>query len=252
MGRLNCRAGLAALAAAVIGALASLPAAAAEFDFPDIDGKGRPPTFIIIPGIRFAARQSLGNDTSIEVYSLTQLGLAGRPFVIGASGMALGISVSRDFGDISWSGTIESTPSWDGLFSSFSATGTEFQTQVSRKIAFDGTPWSISPRLLLAYRFSTDITKERSKVQLALPVFYAVNRQLDLVFVPRIDQRHVPHWTSTRNDVVANVSAGFRYLIRSNVQVSAFFGYENRWSSAPEVRYSRWLIVPQLAFRADF
>lgn len=225
----------------------------AEFDFPDIDGgTGRPPNFVVIPGIRFAARTQVAPDTTIEVYKLTQLGLAGRPFIIGASGFALGVSLSRDFGDISWSGTIESTPSWDGLFNSFSAAGTEFQTQVSRKFAWSGTPWSISPRLLLAYRFSTDQTKERSKVQVALPVFYSVTREFDLVFVSRIDQRHVPHWQTTRNDVVANVSAGFRYLIRSGAQVSAFLGYENRWSSAPEVRYSRWLIVPQLAFRADF
>ena len=242
-----------AILAAVVGCVVALPAAAAEFDFPDIDtGSGRPPNFIVIPGVRFAARRQIDADTSVEAYVLTQLGLAGRPFVVGASGFSGGVSLSRSFGDFSWSGTLEATPSWDGLFHSYSSTGYELQSQISRTFTLDGTPWSVAPRLLVAYRFSTDSQKERSKVQIALPVFYRVDRQLDLVFVPRIDQRHVPHWTTTRNDVVANVAVGARYEIRRGVQVSAFLAYENRWSSAPEVRYSRWLIVPQLSFRADF
>ncbi|WP_164125639.1 hypothetical protein, partial [Stenotrophomonas maltophilia] len=82
----------------------------------------------------------------------TQVGLAGRPFIAGASGFAGGLTLSRNFGDLSWSGTMEATPSWDGLFNSPSATGLEFQTQLSRSYAFAGTPWSVSPRIMLAYR----------------------------------------------------------------------------------------------------
>ncbi|QCI68638.1 hypothetical protein [Phreatobacter stygius] len=238
---------------AILAIMTVSPASAAEFDFPDIDTfDGRPPNFVVVPGIRLAMRRQIDADTSVESYVLTQLGLAGRPFVIGASGFSGGISISRNFGDISWSGTMEATPSWDGLFNSYSSTGLEFQTQLSRSYVFEGTPWSISPRIMLAYRFSTDSEKERSKVQIALPLYYRINPQLDLVFVSRIDHRHVPHWTTTRNDVVANVSVGARYEIRKGMQVSAFLAYENRWSSAPEVRYSRWLIVPQLGLRADF
>lgn len=251
MGQARARGG--AILAAMLGCAAIPPATAAEFDFPDIDtGPGRPPNFIVIPGIRLAVRKQIDPDTAVETYVLTQLGLAGRPFVVGASGFSGGVSLSRNFGDVSWSATLEATPSWDGLFHSYSATGYELQSQISRTFTLDGTPWSVAPRLMVAYRFSTDSQKERSKIQLALPVFYRVDRQLDLVFVPRIDQRHVPHWTSARDDVVANVAIGARYEIRHGVQVSAFLAYENRWSSAPEVRYSRWLIVPQLSFRADF
>lgn len=238
----------------IVAAMLALagPAAAADYDFPDYNGTGRPPNFVVIPGIRIAARRQIDPDTTVETYLLTQIGAAGRPFVIGASGFSGGVSLTRNFGDVSWSVTVESTPSWDGLFNSYASTGTEFQTQVSRTYTFEGTPWSISPRVFLGYRFSTDSTKERSKAQVALPVFYRINAQLDLAFVPKIDQRHVPHWTTTRNDVVANVAVGARYQWRPGVQVSAFVGYENRWSSAPEVRYSRWLIVPQLSLRADF
>ncbi len=248
------KSGLRRGAALMILAVATAsPAASADFDFPDPDIlNGRPPNFVVIPGIRVAMRRQIDADTSVESYVLTQLGLAGRPFIIGASGFAGGLTLSRNFGDVSWSGTMEATPAWDGLFNSYSATGLEFQTQLSRSYSFDGTPWSMSPRIMLAYRFSTDSEKERSKVQIALPFFYRINDQLDMVFVPKIDHRHVPHWTSTRNDVVANVAVGARYEIRRGVQVSGFLAYENRWSSAPEVRYSRWLIVPQLSLRADF
>lgn len=208
------------LLAVTFACAAAMPVAAAEFDFPELDtGPGRPPNFIVLPGVRFAVRKQIDADTSVETYILTQLGLAGRPFVVGASGFAGGVTLSRNFGDLSWSGTLEATPSWDGLFHSYSSTGYELQTQVSRTFAIEGTPWSVAPRLLLAYRFSSDSQKERSKVQIALPFFYRVNRQLDLVVVPRIDQRHVPHWTSARNDVVANVAIGARYEIRHGVQV---------------------------------
>ena len=254
MGRKVLRACLAsgATLAVALGLAGAAPSRAADYDFPDFSGSGRPPNFVVIPGIRIAARRQIDADTSVETYLLTQIGLAGRPFIIGASGFSGGVSISRNFGDVSWSVTVESTPSWDGLFNSYASTGTELQTQISRTYAFEGTPWSVSPRLFLGYRFSTDNTKERSKVQVALPVFYRVNANLDIVFVPKIDQRHVPHWTTVRNDVVANVAVGARYQWRPGVQLSAFVGYENRWSSAPEVRYSRWLIVPQLSLRADF
>lgn len=89
-------------------------------------------------------------------------------------------------------------------------------------------------------------------MQVALPVVHRVNANLDIVFVPKIDQRRVPRRTTVRNDMVAKVAVGVRHQRRPGVQPLAFVNCENRWSNAPDVRCSRWPIVPQPGLRADF
>uniref|UniRef100_UPI0013D7130B hypothetical protein n=1 Tax=Klebsiella pneumoniae TaxID=573 RepID=UPI0013D7130B len=75
----------------ILAVAAAMPASAADFDFPDPDIlNGRPPNFVVIPGFRVAMRRQIDAESAVESYVLTQVGLAGRPFIAGASGFAGG------------------------------------------------------------------------------------------------------------------------------------------------------------------
>lgn len=103
---------------AALGWVGAASSRAAARGFPDFSGSGGPPNVAVIPGIRIAAHRQIDVDTVVGTCLPTQVGFTGRPF-IGASGFSGGVSISRNFGDASRSVTVESTPSWHGLFKSY-------------------------------------------------------------------------------------------------------------------------------------
>ncbi len=246
---------IAVLAVAFAAAVAPSPVRADIFDNIDtsIEGQsGRPPNFVIVPAIRLAARFSPAPNWSVEVFSRPALGVAFTPAWGLASQITGGVAVSRDIGDWSVSAGVESIAGYNNLFGNWSAGAYEFSAQIVRNIAFAGTPWTTAPRVSINHRATSDPTKVRTRYQLSSPFFYKLTQQLDVAVVPTIDLRTYANFEPARRDVVANLAAGIRWRPSDGVQLSAFMAYENRWSTLPAVRYSRWLIVPQLSLRVTY
>lgn len=231
------------------------PAHANIFEGIDTSADGtsarRPPTFVVVPLLRLAVRRSIGGF-DVEAFSRPALGMAITPFRSDVSQFSGGLAISRDLGWASAGVAVEVIAGYDTVsFGRFSSGAYEFTGQLSRTIAFEGTPWSISPRVAINHRATSDPAKVRTKIEFALPIYYQLTPALDAVFIPKIDARRYAHFAD-RTDTVANVAIGLRYRLSDFVQISGFFAYENRWSGVPDVRYSRWLLVPQLSLRASF
>ncbi len=243
--------------AVLVVALGSAVAPARADIFDNIDTStegqpGRPPTFVVVPAIRLAARFSPAPNWSVEVFSRPALGIAFTPAWGLASQVTGGVAVSRDIGDWSVSAGVEAIAGYNNFFGNWSAGAYEFSAQIVRNIAFEGTAWSAAPRFSVNQRATSDPTKVRTRYQLSSPFFYKLTRQLDVALVPTIDLRTYPNFAPARRDVVANLAVGIRWRPSDGVQLSAFMAYENRWSTLPDVRYSRWLIVPQLSLRVSY
>jgi hypothetical protein len=246
------------LAVVVVALAAAMEPASVRADIFDnidtsVEGQsGRPPTFVIVPTIRLAARYSPAPNWSVEVFSRPALGVAFTPAWGLASQVSGGVAVSRDIGDWSVSAGVEAIAGYNNLFGNWSAGAYEFSAQIVRNIAFDGTPWTAAPRVSVNHRATSDPAKVRTRYQLASPFFYKLTQQLDVALVPTIDVRTYANFEPARRDVVANLAAGLRWRPNDGVQLSVFMAYENRWSTLPSVRYSRWLIVPQLSLRVTY
>lgn len=241
----------------VVLAAATMPAPVRADIFDNIDTSiegpsGRPPTFVMVPTIRLAARYAPAPNWSVEVFSRPALGVAFTPAWGLASQVGGGVAVSRDIGDWSVSAGVEAVAGYNNLFGNWSAGAYEFSAQIVRNIAFEGTPWTVAPRVSVNHRATSDPAKVRTRYQLASPFFYKLTQQLDMALVPTIDVRTYANFEPARRDVVANLAAGLRWRPNDGVQLSVFMAYENRWSTLPSVRYSRWLIVPQLSLRVTY
>lgn len=244
-----------AVAATIAAFLACAPARADIFDNLDTSAEGlagRPPTFVVVPAVRLAARFSPAANWAVELFSRPAVGLAFTPGWGLVSQVTGGIAVSRDIGDWSIGAGVEAIAGYNQLFGPWSASGYEFSGQIVRNIAFDGTPWTAAPRFSINYRMTSDPAKVRTRYQLSSPFFYKLTPQLDMALVSTIDFRTYQNFAPSRRDVVANLAVGLRWRPSNGVQLSAFMAYENRWSTLPDVKYSRWLIVPQLSLRTSF
>lgn len=213
----------------------------------------RPPNFVVVPNLKLSARTALPNGFSFEAFTRTAIGLAGSPFVTQVSGSSGGFGLSKSFGDWNWSTGFEIGVGYSRFYDVYSNMSYEWTTGLGRTFAFEGTPWSIGPKVTVGYRWSSDRAKERVRFELAMPVFYKINERLDAVFIPRFDHRIYSNPEALgRRDWVGNLAVGLRYQVASGALLSGFLAFENRASTRPEIRYSRWIIAPQLSLRMDF
>ena len=232
-----------------------------EDDDPEFDDdtnvpvrRGKPPSHFALKGSeRLGMRHQFDNGFSLEPYVRAQQSMLDNPFAIRSAAYAGGLTGLYRFGDTAWTTSFETKDNFNRFYAHSTYVAYIFQKAIAQSFDFGDSGFAIVPRARVGYQWADDARQQRWKFELTAPVGYQItDKVLLLPVMPKLAYQPYTSRSDHRADLTLNVSAGVRYAFSKATNLQASFGFENRWSNVPSVEYSRWILAPQIAFRAAF
>jgi hypothetical protein len=211
-----------------------------------------PPRFVVDPSSRFAIAHRFAKDLSAEIYTRGQLGAVTDPLSTRSSTAALGIIVNKSFGGLVWSNSYEHALHFRDFYGPQSSTTDEVATALARPIKFGNSPWSVTPRVAVAYRFTDNTRSEHSKIELMAPIGYKLTDKTELTLTPRVDLQSYTKRDDGRRDVTGYIAVGVKHSLGKGLVMGLSLGYESRSSNVGSFNHTRLKLAPQLNLRAEF
>jgi Putative beta-barrel porin 2 len=257
----------------VVGLFGATGALAAELDVSDLKNAGvPPPSWSVVgslsptytdnalfsrdnrisdayyePDISVRLDGNLTSDLSYRIYARAQYEAFATEQDGNAAIARLGGRLTENLDGWRFSFIYENRYDFDGVYRDLAFTSNDVMGSVARD--FHVSNVTLSPLLLLTYRFSDLAEARRWRFDAVLGIEIKLDPKWSIVSTPLIED----YWftdglNAGRRDQIYSASLGLKYNIRSNVSLTTDVIYEARTSNVPLRRYHDLQIGPRLDF----
>jgi hypothetical protein len=203
--------------------------------------------FYYEPDVSVRLDGSLTSDLSYRIYARAQYEAFATEKDGNAAIARLGARLTENLDGWRFSIIYENRYDFDGVYRDLAFTSNDVMGSVARD--FHVSNLTLSPLLLLTYRFSDLAEARRWRFDAVLGIEYKLDSKWSIVSTPLIEA----YWftdglNAGRKDQIYSVDLGLKYNFTGNVSLTTDVLYEARTSNVPLRRYRDVRIGPRLDF----
>ncbi|WP_456622785.1 outer membrane beta-barrel protein [Bradyrhizobium sp. P5_C12] len=203
--------------------------------------------FYYEPDVSVRLDGNLTNDLSYRLYARSQYDAFATEKDGNAAVARVGARLTENWDGWRFSAIYENRYDFDGVYRDLAFTSHDVMGSVARDFRVNNL--TLSPLLLLTYRFSDLAEARRWRFDAVLGIEVKLDPKWSIVSTPLLEAFWFTDGLNRgRQDQIYSADVGLRYSFASNVSITTSILYEARTSNVPERRYRDLRIGPRLDF----